>query len=204
MTGLRPHVRRRYLNDVSPTSTATYLPPLDTQNNPRRFPSESRSLRKSATFHSPVSPSSSDDDPILNIQSLLRRSSTCPRASEDAIAASKKRLAPLLGAVDRSLSGLENFPTDTQRALQAEDLPIPRFMLDAHVGDLDQMDIDPASGHTDGSPQNRKLRKHHTSDSGIGSTVTGSEQSSRSQAGMLSMCICLSLSIQARVAIFIT
>lgn len=203
MTGSRPFTRRRYLNDASPTSTATYLPPLDTQNDPQRSPSESRSLKKSATFHSPVSPSSGEDDPILNIQFLPRRSSTCPRALEDAVAAGKKRVANLLGAVDRSLSGLENFPTDTQHTLQAEDLPIPRFMLDAHVGDLDQMDIDPASDRIDDSRQNRKLRKHHTSDSGIGSTVTGSEESSRSQAGTFSMCIGhLRASTKTLVAIF--
>ena len=187
MTGSRPHSRRRYLNDASPTSAATYLPPLDTQDEPQRSPTESLSLRKSATFHSPISPSSSEDDPILNIQFLPRRSSTCPKALEDAVAAGEKRVAHLLGAVDRSLSGLENFPTDTQNTLQAEDLPVPRFMLDAHVGDLDQMDIDPAPGRNDDSRQNRKLRKHHTSDSGIGSTVTGSEQSARSQAGMFPM-----------------
>lgn len=201
MTGSRPHTRRQYLNHACPTSTATYLPPLHTQNDPRQSLSESLSLRKSATFHSPVSPSSSEDDPILNIQFLPRRSSTCPRALEDAVAAGEKRFAHLLGAVDRSLSGLENLPTDTQSS-QAEDLPIPRFMLDAHVGDLDQMDIDPASDRNDESRQNQKLRKHHTSDSGIGSTVTGSEQSSRSQAGTLSMCVCLSMSIKTCSAIF--
>lgn len=187
MTGSRPFTRRRYLNDASPTSVATYLPPLDTQNDPQWSPIESLSLRKSATFHSPISPSSSEDDPILNIQFLPRRSSTCPRALEDAVAAGEKRVAHLLGAVDRSLSGLENFTTDTQNNSRAEDLPVPRFMLDAHVGDLDQMDIDPALGRNDDSCQNQKMRKHHTSDSGIGSTVTGSEQSSRTQAGMFSM-----------------
>lgn len=185
MTGSRPYTRRRYLNNAPPASVTTYLPPLDTQSDPQRFSIESLLLRKSATFHSPTSPSSNEDDPILNIQFLPRRSSTCPKALEDAVAAGEKRAAHLLGVVDRSLSGLENFTTDTQDTLRAEDLPIPRFMLDAHVANLDQMDIDLAPNQNDDfSRQNRKVQKHHTSDSGIGSTVTGSEQSSRSQAGM--------------------
>lgn len=187
MTGARPYPRRRYLNDASPTSAAPYLPPLDTQNDPQRFPTESLSLRKSATFHSPITPSSSDDDPILNVQFLPRRSSTCPRALEDAVAAGEKRVAHLLGAVDRSLSGLENFTTHTQDTLRAEDLPVPRFMLDAHVDNLDQMDTDPTPDRSSDSRHHKKPQKHHTSDSGIGSTVTGSEQSLRSQAGMLSI-----------------
>lgn len=183
MTGSGPYARRRYLNSPPPTPTAPYLPPLHTHNDLHRFPTESLSLTKSATFHSPTSPSSSEDDPILNIRYLPRRSSTCPKALEDAVAAGEKRAAHLLGAVDRSLSGLENFTTETQDTLRTQDLPVPRFMLDAHVGDLHQMNTDPTLDRND-PHQVRKVKKHHTSDSGIGSTVTGSEQSSRSQAGM--------------------
>ena len=204
MTGSRPNTRRRCLNGAPPTSAAVYLPPLDTQNDPQRFSTESPSLRKSATFHSPISPSSSEDDPILNIQFLPRRSSTCSRALEDAVAAGEKRVAHLLGAVDRSLSGLENFTTADQDTLRAEDPPVPRFMLDAHVGGLDQMDIDPTPDRNDDSSrQIRKVQKHHTSDSGIGSTVTGTEHSSRIQVGMLPRCrLFLRVSIRTCPAIF--
>lgn len=185
MTGSRPYPRRRYLNDDTSTSAATYLPPLNTQNDPPRLHTNFLPLTKSATFHSPTSPSSNDDDPILNIQFLPRRSSTCPKALEDAVAAGEKRVARLLGVVDRSLSGLENFTTDTHDTLGAEDLPVPRFMLDAHVGSLDHMEVDLKPDQKDDSAhQHRKGQKHHTSDSGIGSTVTGSEQSLRNATGM--------------------
>lgn len=184
MTGSRPYTRRRYLNNDTPSATA-YLPPLNIQNDPPRLHTNSLPLRKSATFHSPTSPSSNDDDPILNIQFLPRRSSTCPKALEDAVAAGEKRVARLLGVVDRSLSGLEDFTTDTQETFRAEDLPVPRFMLDAHVGSSDHMDVDlKPEQKGDFTHQHRKVQKHHTSDSGIGSTVTGSEQSLRNHAGM--------------------
>ncbi|MCJ1226959.1 copper-binding transcription factor [Toensbergia leucococca] len=83
-------------------------------------------------------------------------------------------MAELLGVVDRSLSGLENFSTESQETLRAEDLPVPRFMLDAHVAEPDVMDVDQSS---DRVPHFRSTQKHHTSDSGIGSTITGSEES---------------------------
>ena len=134
-------------------------------------------LRKSSTFHSPISPRSPEDDPIVNIPLLPRRSPTCPKALEDAVAAGEKRVAQLIGVVDRSLSGLENFSTDSQETLRADDLPVPRFMIDAHVGDLDMMDVDQSADREFHSPpQKHIVRKHHTSDSGIGSTVTDSEE----------------------------
>lgn len=189
MTGSRPHTRRPNLNTVFPASAASsYLPPLNTQNDAQRHYSKSLSLRKSATFHSPTSPSSSDDDPIVNIQFLPRRSPTCSKALEDVVAAGEKRFARLLGVVDRSLSGLEKFSNDSQDTWRAEDLPVPRFMLDAHIGSFDHMEVDRAPDQTDHSPHlHRKVQKHHASDSGIGSTMTGSEQSLKLKAGKSAM-----------------
>ena len=80
--------------------------------------------------------------------------------------------------MDRSLSGLESFTPDSQKTLRADDLPVPRFMLDAHVDDLDHMDVD--------KTEDSKLlvrRKHHSSDSGIGSTVTASEDLDHDEQG---------------------
>lgn len=174
----KQNIRRRYLNTDIPTDP-NYLPSIDTRYAQREYNTGRNSppLRKSATFNSPTSPPSQDNDPIVNIPLLPRRSPTCPRALEDAVAAGEKRAAILLGVVERSLSGLETFSTDSQETLRAEDLPVPRFMLDAHVAELDEMDVDQSPNYGPSSRQQRATRKHHTSDSGIGSTVTGSDES---------------------------
>ncbi|KAI4099800.1 MAG: hypothetical protein L6R37_005792 [Teloschistes peruensis] len=142
-------------------------------------PHSPNSLKKSSTFHSPTTPPSPHDDPIVNIPLLPRRSPTCPRELQVAFAAGEKRLQDLLGAVDRSLSGLETFSTDSQETLRASDLPVPRCVLDAQAGDLDCMDVD-ASPELTSSPHTKprpRHKYHHSSDSGIGSTVTDSEDS---------------------------
>lgn len=185
----KKNIRRRYLNTDVPTDPS-YLPSIDTHYVHREHNTDSNSppLRKSATFNSPTSPPCQDNDPIVNIPLLPRRSPTCPRALEDAVAAGEKRAAQFLGVVERSLSGLETFSTDSQETLRAEDLPVPRFMLDAHVAELDAMDVDQSPNYDPSSlRQQRIARKHHTSDSGIGSTITGSDESlSRDRAGMKS------------------
>lgn len=182
MTSPQPNARRRYLSGGTPTSSGH---PFHNRHGGQKFPSIDP-LKKSATFHSPTTPSSPDDDPIVNIPLLPRRSPTCPKALEDAVTAGEKRIAQLLGVVDRSLSGLESFSSDSQDTLRVDDLPVPRFMLDAHIGETDNMDIDhPEDPTTPPTRQFQLARKHHTSDSGIGSTVTGSDESwSKDHAGM--------------------
>ena len=99
------------------------------------------------------------------------------------MAAGEQRISQLLGIVDRSLSGLQDFSSDSQDTLRPEEHPVPRFMLDAHVNDQDHMDIDHPSDPAKISEIQHR-RKHHTSDSGIGSTVTGTdERESRDDAG---------------------
>jgi hypothetical protein len=177
MTSPQPNPRRRYLNRATPTTSS--FPSYNDQNYPKLASIDSNQpLKKSATFHSPTTPPSQDDDPVVNIPLLPKRSPTCPKALENAVAAGQTRIAHILGAVDRSLSGLETFSSDSQETLRAESLPIPRFMLDAHVGEPDGMDVDQPPDST--SPltcQHQPGRKHHSSDSGIGSTVTGSDES---------------------------
>ncbi|KAL8726343.1 MAG: hypothetical protein Q9181_006084 [Wetmoreana brouardii] len=176
MTSPQLNPRRRFLNTDTP-SVASYSPPPP--HHVHHEPSSNNtSLKKSSTFHSPTTPPSQDDDPILNIPLLPRRSPTCLKALEDAVAPGGKRLQDLLGAVDRSLSGLETFSTDSQQTSRAEDLPLPRCVLDAHASNPDCMDIDPSPSPAP-TPQlkQRQRHKHHSSDSGIGSTVTGSENS---------------------------
>ncbi|KAL9038204.1 MAG: hypothetical protein Q9180_003273 [Flavoplaca navasiana] len=176
-----PHLnpRRRYLNKDSPHPTFSL--PSQSQHHDAALQQSSTNLplKKSSTFHSPSTPPAQDDDPIVNIPLLPRRSPTCPRSLEDAVAAGEKRIQNLIGAVDRSLSGLETFSNDSQETLRAEDSPVPRFLLGAHANDPDHMDLDPSTNPE--APRQFKQRprhKHHSSDSGIGSTVTGSEGSS--------------------------
>ncbi|KAL9022149.1 MAG: hypothetical protein Q9185_000663 [Variospora sp. 1 TL-2023] len=169
--------RRRFLNNNTPPATPS-LPSLS-HHVALEQPRTNLPLRKSSTFHSPTTPPCQDEDPIVNIPLLPRRSPTCPRALGDVVAAGERRVQDLLGAVDRSLSGLESFSTDSQETLRAGDFPMPRFMLDAHAAGSDHMDIDPAANPPSPHPSKQHARrKHHTSDSGIGSTITGSEDSS--------------------------
>ncbi len=185
MTSPQPNPRRRYLNRATPTTSS--CPSYNNHDYPG-LPSidANQPLKKSATFHSPTTPPSQDDDPIVNIPLLPKRSPTCPKALENAVAAGQTRIAHILGVVDRSLSGLETFSSDSQETLRAEDLPIPRFMLDAHVDKPDNMDIDQSPDLVPTpTRQHQPRRKHHSSDSGIGSTVTGSSASlSKDPAGM--------------------
>ena len=176
-----PHLnpRRRYITKDSPHPTFSL--PSQSQHHDAALQQSSTNLplKKSSTFHSPSTPPAQDDDPIVNIPLLPRRSPTCPRSLEDAVAAGEKRIQNLIGAVDRSLSGLETFSNDSQETLRAEDSPVPRFLLGAHASDPDHMDLDPSANPA--APRQFKQRprhKHHSSDSGIGSTVTGSEDSS--------------------------
>ena len=176
MASPQPNPRRRYLNRASPL-TSTY-PSHNTHDYPKpSFFDLNQPLKKSATFHSPTSPPSQDGDPIVNIPLLPKRSPTCPKALENAVAAGQTRIAQLLGVVDRSLSGLETFSSDSQETLRAEGLPVPRFMLDAHIGEPDHMEVDqPPDSASPQTRQHQSRRKHHSSDSGIGSTVTGSDE----------------------------
>ena len=181
MTSPPLNPRRRYLNRDTPTP---FRQPSRTYDASPENHSTDRPLRKSSTFHSPTTPPAQDDDPILSVPSLPRRSPTCPKALEDAVAAGERRIriTRLLCVVDRSLSGLETLSTDSQETLKAEALPVPRCFLDGHVGETDSMDIDPPHNKTNPA---RPTRKHHSSDSGIGSTVTGSdERTHKDHAGM--------------------
>ena len=179
MTSPYLNPRRRYLNKESPHPTFSLPLPSHPHDAALEQSSANLPLKKSSTFHSPTTAPAQDEDPILNIPLLPRRSPTCPKSLEDAVAAGEKRIQNLLGAVDRSLSGLETFSNDSQETLRAGDLEAPRFLLGTHAGHSDYMDVDPVPSPA--SPRQLKQRtrqKHHSSDSGIGSTVTGSEDTS--------------------------
>ena len=166
--------RRRNSYNKSPSASCHYH--MNIANSSTTV-NHSLSLRKSSTFHAPTSPSG-DDDPILNIPSLPRRSLTCSKDLE-LLATGDSRIAQIIGAVDRSLSGLETFASDSQETFVAETLPVPLFMLHANVSDSTHMRIDRDQAATSSSQtyQHGLTKRHHASDSGIGSTVSSSEAS---------------------------
>ena len=182
---MQSNPRRCYKSRGNPTFASCQPPSTCRPCQASPSPEANLPLRKSATFHSPKSPSS-DDDPILNIPLLSRRSPTCPKDLENAVANGEHRMQRILGVVDRSLSGQESFSSDSQETLRQEDLPVPRFMLDSHVGGPTYMDVDdPLDQPSCPKPQHRVAHHHHTSDSGLGSSVTSSEDSlSGDHAGM--------------------
>lgn len=167
MTSTHTNPRRRYITSAPPTLDSHYLSPTHHVIEPNNSV-----LKKSSTFHCPTSPPSEEHDPILNIPSLPRRSPTCPKAMENAVAAGVRRIANIIGALDSSLSGLQSVSADSQDTLLAGDLPVPAFMLDQALTSKDTPDADRLHLH-----KARAAPKHHSSDSGIGSTVTGSEHS---------------------------
>lgn len=197
MTSPQPNPRRCYKTRGTPTS-ASFQPTSTHRHAGHNSPSAEssyQSLRKSATFHSPKSPSS-DDDPILSIPLLSRRSPTCPKDLEDAVAASELRIGQLIGSVDRSLSGLESFSNDSQETLRPHDLPVPRFMLgNYNPATADLMDVDDSSDCTPATKlQQRPTNNRHSSDSGLGSSVSSTEESLTGiNAGMRAPLPCLSL-----------
>ena len=177
MSSPQPNPRRCYKTRASPAPTSDQPSSTHRARLPHDRIDTNLPLRKSSTFHSPTSPHS-DDDPIVNIPLLSRRSPTSPKELEDVVVAGERRVANLLSHVDRSLSGLESFTSDSQKTLGPDDFAVPRFMLDAHVDNINHMDVD----KTDDTKLPER-RKHHSSDSGIGSTVTASEDLDHDEQG---------------------
>ena len=155
--------------------TCTTFPPSTTRHAcPRLATDPDRGLKKSATFHSPKSPSS-EEDPIVDIPLLSRRSPTSTSALEDAVAANEQRVSQYLASLDRSLSGLEDFSADQSESVRPEENPVPQFML-AAAASQDRMDLDP--------PTKKQLRNHHHfSDSGLGTSVTSESTDPQEDAG---------------------
>ncbi|KAJ9312564.1 hypothetical protein DTO271D3_7111 [Paecilomyces variotii] len=158
------HPRRR------PLKTAVPSLPSSSDRQDSASPCPSMRLRKAETFHSPTSPSE-DRDPVLSIPSLPRRSPTCLRSLE-AIAAGEQRMA---GILDRF--NLDSLSASTKT--HDDDLPVPRGILQAHVGRTDAMDTLPVRTHGLLSPpmdQPEKAPRHRQqlSDSGLGSSISSS------------------------------
>ncbi|KAH0537088.1 hypothetical protein FGG08_006090 [Glutinoglossum americanum] len=173
------HLRRRSKAPQSPKVT----PPEEMLPVPRTSSRNGVPLRRVATFNSPTTSPSEIPRP-LPIPSCPKRSETCPK-DLDVIAGSEARMAALIGTLDRSLSCSGSMSPGVRETLHQEALPLPRIVLDATVSEpssqvgLAEMDrasnesSEAAQGASPRQRQNPDAQKHHTSDSGIGSTVSG-------------------------------
>lgn len=183
------HPRRRpYKAGIPSLSTSSSSDQQDAKSSSPCPPTPR--LQKGATFHSPSTPPREDQDPVLNIPSLPRRSPTCTKTLE-AIAAGEQRMANILGRFDfDSLS-----PSKATNRQEEDDLPVPRGILQAHVGQ--QRMQTPRKEHSLPTPPadtpNKVQTAHHrhASDSGLGSSISSTAANER---GTSSMTTCHDLS----------
>jgi hypothetical protein len=175
------HPRRRFLK--------TGLPSLSTSDSQDSSPCQPFRLQKGATFHSPTSPPREGLDPVLNIPSLPRRSPTCPKTLE-AIAAGEQRMANILGRLD-----LDSLSPSKSTDQQEDDLPVPKGILQAHVG-RERMET-PRHEHKHiqflptppaETPNKTQTHHRHESDSGLGSSIssTGAHERGMSMLAIIS------------------
>ncbi|KAF2729675.1 hypothetical protein EJ04DRAFT_568430 [Polyplosphaeria fusca] len=165
MSNAKTHPRRRAYKDPTPHSST---------------PSTHRmQLRKSCTFASPKSPSPEACDLSDLLTHLPRRSPTSVEDLEDLIDdANVQHIATILSDIEKKLPG-SGYRRQSSCAggsiLRDRDvLPVPDFML-RNTG-FDRMDID-------SKPTTEEHNSHdHASDSGLGSSVSGSENISRSSS----------------------
>lgn len=164
------------------------LPPLSTTSHSgAELPQHHHglSLKRGATFQVSTPTPSENVDPVLNIPSLPRRSLTSLNSLEDVIAAGEQRMAVLLGDFERNLSGLGSSAATSKADLRDEDLPVPKAVLDAHVADPNSMEIDAES-----DVPKKSTRHQHTSDSGIGTSISASSMMGTNAQRGLFLAVC--------------
>ncbi|GKT41895.1 zinc finger Y-chromosomal protein 1 [Colletotrichum spaethianum] len=128
---------------------------------------KTNSLRKGATFHSPTSPTSSQDD-ALTAPPSLRRSQT---NLDDVVDAHCRRMALIVDDIDKSLANI-NLVSPKAKSFRDDSLPVPRGFLNLPV-------VDPAMAKEKSKeterrilrPRTRRSSRHHESDSGLGTSV---------------------------------
>jgi hypothetical protein len=175
MSGPLTNPRRSFNANLPPLSTS---PSSHIDSSTCRRPGQhNMQLRKGATFHSPTTPPSEEADPILNFPTLPRRSPTSTKYLENVIAA-ETRMTTFLGNFERNLSGLEINSSFSKAS--RDDLPVPKGILAARIPHTDAMDVDgDASGCNiakDLSSPQLESRHRHASDSGLGTSIGGTEQ----------------------------
>ena len=160
--------------------------PHDQNRHPRRRPlkggasplsTHAMQLRKSGTFSSPTHISSDICD--LDRHFLPRRSPTNTERLEQLVQESiqdpsVRRVTNLLNDIEAKIAGQKGSPTSSNILSDPEVFPVPSLFLDNTVLDHTPMDIDSKPSAHDHSPHD------HASDSGLGSSVSGSRYGKKS------------------------
>lgn len=155
MSSPQTHPRRRPFKPTGPN-----VSPLSTHG---------MQLRKSGTFSSPTS-ISSDLFGLENHHYMPRRSPTNIENLEDLVHdAGVRRVANLLKDFDNKLAGQPSCDTSSSILNDPEVLPLPSFLLDNTHLDTTPMDIDTKPISVDENAHD------HASDSGLGSSLSGSK-----------------------------
>ncbi|KAL1961799.1 hypothetical protein VTN77DRAFT_1049 [Rasamsonia byssochlamydoides] len=181
------HPRRRPLKAGLPSFATSSVSDQDSKSSSPCPPPPAR-LQKGETFHSPTSPPREDRDPVLNIPSLPRRSPTCPKTLE-AIAAGEQRMANILGRFD-----FDSRSPAKPTVHPEEDLPVPRGILQAHVGhdrmETPRKEQKPVqclpSPPADTPNKIQSVHHRHASDSGLGSSISSTCANEQVKAGHIS------------------
>ncbi|XXG94691.1 hypothetical protein Hte_000948 [Hypoxylon texense] len=133
-------------------------------------------LRKGATFHSPVTPPSSPPAPsAFKVPSLPHRSQT---TLDDVVGAHVRRAALNIDKFEVTLSAIKAEPLTPTSPFSDDTLPIPRGFLD-HTIVGGAMSEEPAPVEPERRvlrPRNRRTSRHHESDSGLGTSVASTKQ----------------------------
>ncbi|KAI2640554.1 hypothetical protein GGS26DRAFT_580163 [Hypomontagnella submonticulosa] len=133
-------------------------------------------LRKGATFHSPVTPPTSPPSAsTFKVPALPHRSQT---TLDDVVGAHVRRAALNIGRFEVSLSATKAEPLSPISPSMDDTLPIPRGFLD-HTIVSDTMSEEPSSYETERRvlrPRNRRSSRHHESDSGLGTSIASTNR----------------------------
>lgn len=149
----------------------------DQNRHPRRRPlkggatTHAMQLRKSGTFSSPTHISSDICD--LNKHFMPRRSPTNTERLEQLVQESiqdpsVRRVTNLLNDIEAKIAGQKTSATASNILSDPEVFPVPSLFLDNAALDHTPMDIDSKPSAHESSPHD------HASDSGLGSSVSGS------------------------------
>ncbi|KAI1482738.1 hypothetical protein F4774DRAFT_406439 [Daldinia eschscholtzii] len=133
-------------------------------------------LRKGATFHSPVTPPTSPPTAApFRVPSLPRRSQT---SLDDVVDAHVRRAALNIGKFEVTLSATKTEPLSPVSPFSDDCLPIPRGFLDNTLVE-NTMPKEPTAFEPERRtlrPRSRRSSHHHESDSGLGTSIASTNQ----------------------------
>lgn len=182
MAAYNPRRRPRHV-DILPLTPPFGSPAETLSDSP--FQTGMMTLHKGATFHAPSTPPAETTDPVFGIPSLPKRSLTNLMDVVEDVAQRRERIAAFIGSFDRDFSetgttgsrrlgssvGQFSFPTDESRRGSMTGTTSAMDMSESNrsrLSALAGLQNEPVSF----GRQDRQRVKHHTSDSGIGSTVS--------------------------------